>query len=164
MTENTLSRSSSSRSLISMNDSPFQIHKTNKIASLYEVDYYEEGKVQPTELPLINPYLAYQKTSFSPIKSIKALMHTSPKSVKEYVQSSRFDKCPITGIAQEQWVTLEILSDFSKRWIDAEYSHIHFGAIRLSLNYHGVEGKPVIARLALLVIAHGMRIAHVKCA
>ncbi|KAK9006833.1 hypothetical protein V6N11_019164 [Hibiscus sabdariffa] len=84
MTENTLSRSSSSRSLISMNDSPFQTHKTNKIASLYEVDYYEEGKVQPTELPLVNSYLAYQKTSFSPLKSIKALMHTSPKSVKKY--------------------------------------------------------------------------------
>ncbi|KAK8501660.1 hypothetical protein V6N11_000131 [Hibiscus sabdariffa] len=46
--------------------------------------------------------------------------------------------------------TLDIPSDFPKRWIDARYSHIHFGAIRLSLNYHGVEGKPVVARLALL--------------
>ncbi|KAK9006526.1 hypothetical protein V6N11_035562 [Hibiscus sabdariffa] len=133
-----------------MNDSPFQTHKTNKIASLYEIDYHEEGKVQPTDLPLVNPYLAYQKTSFSPLKSIKALMHTSSKSVKEYVQSSHFDKCSITDSSQEQWATLEIPSDFSKRWIDVGYSHIHFGAIRLSLNYHGVEGKPVVARLALL--------------
>ncbi|KAK8501653.1 hypothetical protein V6N11_000125 [Hibiscus sabdariffa] len=133
-----------------MNDSSFKTHKTNKIVSLYEIDYYEEGKVQPTELPLVNPYLAYQKTSFSPLKSIKALIHTPSKSVKEYVQSSCFDKCPITGSSQEQRVTLEIPSDFPKRWIDAGYSHIHFGAIRLSLNYHGIEGKPVVARLALL--------------
>ncbi|KAK8993220.1 hypothetical protein V6N11_033323 [Hibiscus sabdariffa] len=35
-------------------------------------------------------------------------------------------------------------------WIEAGYSHIHFGAIRLSLNYHGVEGKPVVARITLL--------------
>ncbi|KAK8539397.1 hypothetical protein V6N12_043023 [Hibiscus sabdariffa] len=55
-----------------------------------------------------------------------------------------------SAAAVEQWVTLEIPSDFPKRWIDAGYSHIHFGAIRLSLNYHGVEGKPVVARLALL--------------
>ncbi|KAK8564073.1 hypothetical protein V6N12_036204 [Hibiscus sabdariffa] len=52
--------------------------------------------------------------------------------------------------AQEQWVTLEIPSEFPRRWIEAGYSHIHFGAIRLSLNYHGVEGKPVVARISLL--------------
>ncbi|KAK8592953.1 hypothetical protein V6N12_045045 [Hibiscus sabdariffa] len=150
MSENTLSKSSSSRSLISMNDSAFKSHKAKKIASLYEIDYYEEGKIQPTELPLVNPYLAYQKSSFSPLKSIKSLIHTPSKAVKEYVQSSRFDSCPITGSAQEQWVTLEIPSEFPRRWIEAGYSHIHFGAIRLSLNYHGVEGKPVVARIALL--------------
>ncbi|KAK8575472.1 hypothetical protein V6N12_063144 [Hibiscus sabdariffa] len=151
MSESTISRSSSSRNLISMNDSSFTSHKSKKIASLYELDYYEDDKIQPTELPLVNPYLAYQKTSFPPpLKSIKSLIHTPSKTIKEYVQSSRFDKCPITGSAQEQWVTLQIPSDFPKRWIEAGYSHIHFGAIRLALNYHGVEGKPVVARIALL--------------
>ncbi|KAK9011313.1 hypothetical protein V6N11_044165 [Hibiscus sabdariffa] len=50
----------------------------------------------------------------------------------------------------EQFDTLEIPSEFPKGWIEAGYSHIHFGAIRLALNYHGVEGKPVVERIALL--------------
>ncbi|KAK8981742.1 hypothetical protein V6N11_049237 [Hibiscus sabdariffa] len=150
MSENTLSTSLSFKSLISMNDSALKSHKSKKVASLYEIDYYEEGKIQPTELPLVNPYLAYQKSSFSPLRSIKSLIHTPSKTAKEYVQSSRFDSYPITGSAQEQWVTLEIPSEFPRRWIETRYSHIHFGAIRLSLNYHGVEGKTVVARIALL--------------
>lgn len=34
--------------------------------------------------------------------------------------------------------------------MQAGYSHIHFGAIRLALNYHGTEGKLVVATIALL--------------
>ncbi|KAK9032912.1 hypothetical protein V6N11_017954 [Hibiscus sabdariffa] len=82
--------------------------------------------------------------------SIKNLIHSPPKSVKEYVQLSSFDKHYITGSAAEQFVTLEIPPEFPKGWIEAGYSHIHFGAIGLALNYHGAEGKPVVARIALL--------------
>ncbi|KAK9008527.1 hypothetical protein V6N11_075416 [Hibiscus sabdariffa] len=42
------------------------------------------------------------------------------------------------------------ISSLYEGWIEEEYSHIHFGAIKLALNYHGVEGKPVVARIALL--------------
>ncbi|KAK9008530.1 hypothetical protein V6N11_075419 [Hibiscus sabdariffa] len=42
------------------------------------------------------------------------------------------------------------ISSLYEGWIEVGYSHIHFGAIRLALNYHGVEGKPVVARIALL--------------
>ncbi|KAK9008520.1 hypothetical protein V6N11_075409 [Hibiscus sabdariffa] len=42
------------------------------------------------------------------------------------------------------------ISSLYEGWIEAGYSHIHFGAIILALNYHGVEGKPVVARIALL--------------
>ncbi|KAL4348076.1 hypothetical protein GQ457_17G016990 [Hibiscus cannabinus] len=122
----------------------------NSISSLYEVEYTEDQKIQPTTLPTVNPYLAYQKPSSSIIKSIKSLIHKAPKSVKEYVQSSSFDKFYISGAAKEQFVTLEIPSTFPKGWIEAGYSHIHFGAIRLALNYHGAEGKPIVARIALL--------------
>ncbi|KAK9047700.1 hypothetical protein V6N11_053536 [Hibiscus sabdariffa] len=125
-------------------------HSSKKISSLYEVEYSEDNKVQPTQLPVINPYLAYQKSSTSIIRSIKSLIHTQSKYVKEYVQSSRFDKHYITGSTTEQFVTLEIPSEFPKGWMEAGYSHIHFGAIRFALNYHGVEGKPVVARIALL--------------
>ncbi|KAK9029792.1 hypothetical protein V6N11_026894 [Hibiscus sabdariffa] len=128
----------------------FKSHASKKILSLYEVEYSEDNKIQPTQPPVVNPYLAYQKSSTSFLRSIKSLIYSPPKSVKEYVQSSRFDKHYITGSATEQFVTLEIPSEFPKGWIEARYSHIHFGAIRLALNYHGVEGKLVVARIALL--------------
>ncbi|KAK8563661.1 hypothetical protein V6N12_035804 [Hibiscus sabdariffa] len=148
---NTTPRSSSSRSLVSMEANPKpRSYSCKKISSLYEVEYSEDNKIQPTQLPIVNPYLAYQKSSTSIIRSIKSLIHAPSKSVKEYVQSSRFDKHYITGSATEQFVTLEIPSEFPKGWIEAGYSHIHFGAIRLALNYHGVEGRPVVARIALL--------------
>lgn len=34
--------------------------------------------------------------------------------------------------------------------IRAGYTHIHFGALRLVLSYHGKKGLPVTARIALL--------------
>ncbi|KAK5826225.1 hypothetical protein PVK06_021141 [Gossypium arboreum] len=40
--------------------------------------------------------------------------------------------------------------EFPTEWKRAGYTHIHFGAIRLALNYHGTAGKPVVARIALL--------------
>ncbi|KAK8489539.1 hypothetical protein V6N12_013879 [Hibiscus sabdariffa] len=90
---NTVSRSSSSRSLVSMEVNPkLKSHSSKKISSLYEVEYSEDKK----------------------------------------------------------FVTLEIPSEFPKGWIDAGYSHIHFGAVRLALNYHGSDGKAVVARIALL--------------
>ncbi|KAK8515574.1 hypothetical protein V6N12_075610 [Hibiscus sabdariffa] len=148
---NTMSRSSSSRSLVSMEVNPkLKSHSSKKISSLYEVEYSEDKKVQPTHLPVINPYLAYQKPSTSWIRNIRSLIHSPPKTVKEYVQSSSFDKHYITGLAAEQFVTLEIPSEFPKGWIEAGYSHIHFGAVRLALNYHGSDGKAVVARIALL--------------
>ncbi|KAK9008799.1 hypothetical protein V6N11_080277 [Hibiscus sabdariffa] len=124
---NTVSRSSSSRSLVSMEVNPkLKSHSSKKISSLYEVEYSEDKKVQPTHLPVINPYLAYQKPSTSWIYNIRSLIHSPPKTVKEYVQSSSFDKHYITGLAAEQ----------------------------LALNYHGSDGKAVVARIALLDIRY----------
>ncbi|KAK8990555.1 hypothetical protein V6N11_009247 [Hibiscus sabdariffa] len=148
---NSISRSSSSRSLVSMEANlKLKTQSSKKISSLYEVEYSEDKKIQPTQLPLVNPYLAYKKPQTSLYRSIKSLIHSSPKPVKEYVQSSSFDKYYITRSATEQFITVEIPSEFPKGWIEAGYSHIHFGAIRLALNYHGSDGKPVVARIALL--------------
>ncbi|KAG8502654.1 hypothetical protein CXB51_001139 [Gossypium anomalum] len=47
-------------------------------------------------------------------------------------------------------MTLEIPPEFPRDWKQAGYSHIHFGAVRLALNYHGTAGKPVVDRIALL--------------
>uniref|UniRef100_A0A6N2MSN9 Uncharacterized protein n=1 Tax=Salix viminalis TaxID=40686 RepID=A0A6N2MSN9_SALVM len=69
---------------------------------------------------------------------------------KEYVQASSFDQHKIPATSREQFVTLEIPSEFPEQWITQGYTHIHFGAIRLALSYHGRKGLPVAARLALL--------------
>ncbi|KAK5842500.1 hypothetical protein PVK06_004866 [Gossypium arboreum] len=50
----------------------------------------------------------------------------------------------------EQFVTLEIPAEFPVEWKRAGYTHIHFGAIRIALNYHGTTRKPVVTRIALL--------------
>ncbi|KAG8493198.1 hypothetical protein CXB51_010612 [Gossypium anomalum] len=74
----------------------------------------------------------------------------SSKRPKEYIQASRFDSYPISASSTEQFVTLEIPPEFPRDWKQAGYSHIHFGAVHLALNYHGTAGKPVVARIALL--------------
>ncbi|KAK8360347.1 hypothetical protein V6Z12_A04G157100 [Gossypium hirsutum] len=61
----------------------------------------------------------------------------------ELTQSAIFH---IYAASPEQFVTLEIPTE----WKRTGYTHIHFGAIRLALNYHGTAGKPVVARIALL--------------
>ncbi|KAK5776135.1 hypothetical protein PVK06_044094 [Gossypium arboreum] len=142
---------STSSSLVTLPEFPFKSHSSKKISSLYEIEYLnEEDKIQPTDLPVVNPYSVYRKSAFSPIKSIRTLIKGSSKQVREYVQSSRFDSFPIYASSPEQLVALEIPAEFPAEWKRAGYTHIHFGAIRLALNYHGTAGKPIVARIALL--------------
>ncbi|KAK5826264.1 hypothetical protein PVK06_021180 [Gossypium arboreum] len=121
-----LARPSASSTPLSLLDFPLKSHSAKKISSLYEIEYLsEDDKVQPTDLPTVNPYNAYRKSAFSLVKSIRTLI-------------------------KEQFVTLEIPAEFSAEWKRVGYTHIHFGAIRLALNYHGTPGKPVVTRIALL--------------
>jgi len=69
---------------------------------------------------------------------------------KEYVQASFFNQHKIPTTSREQFVTLEIPSEFPDQRISQGYTHIHFGVVRLALSYHGQKGLPVAARLALL--------------
>ncbi|MBA0722396.1 hypothetical protein Golax_003077, partial [Gossypium laxum] len=71
---------------------------TAKKCSVFPIELVEEENVQATDLPLVNPYFTYQRPSFSPIKSIKSLISTNCKNVREYVQSSKFDKYLIYGV------------------------------------------------------------------
>ncbi|KAK5820344.1 hypothetical protein PVK06_025391 [Gossypium arboreum] len=138
-----LARPSTSSTPLSLPDFPLKSHFVKKIYSLYEIEYLsEEDKVQPTDLPTVNPYAAYRKSTFSPVKSIRTLIKGSAKQVREYIQASRFDVYPITAASQEQFVTLEIPAEFLAEWKRAGYTHIYFGAIQLALNYHGTAGKP----------------------
>ncbi|KDP40405.1 hypothetical protein JCGZ_03884 [Jatropha curcas] len=49
----------------------------------------------------------------------------------------------------QQYVTLEIPEQFISQWKKQKYTHLHFGAIRLVLSYHGRQGLPVTAHLSL---------------
>ena len=141
---------SSSSSAVSM-PSGLSLNKVNssKLDYLYEVSV-EPEVVNPTSLPLINPYTVFTKKSFSPSRVIKSLIQYHPKGIKEYIQASKIDQHPIPATKKEQFITLHIPDDFSLQWRQQGYTHIHFGAIRISLSFHGRKGLPVVARVALL--------------
>ncbi|KAL5975650.1 hypothetical protein ACLOJK_019976 [Asimina triloba] len=48
------------------------------------------------------------------------------------------------------FVTLQIPKEFPASWIKEGYTHLHFGAVRLALTFHGRKGLPVAAKIALL--------------
>ena len=130
-----------------MNSSSLNLSRSssNKLDHLYEVSV-EPEQVNPTSLPLLDPYSSFSRLNTSPISAIKH----RPKGVKEYVQSSKFDQYYILAIGKEQFITLHIPHDFPNQWKQQGYTHIHFGAIRFSLSFDGRKGLPVVARLALL--------------
>ena len=89
----------------------------------------------------------FSRLNTSPISAIK---HRPKGGVKEYVQSSKFDQYYILAIGKEQFITLHIPHDFPNQWKQQGYTHIHFGAIRFLLSFHGRKGLPIVARLALV--------------
>jgi len=124
---------------------------STKLDYLYEVSLLDDTqKISETDLPLVNLYHAFAKKSPSVIRSIKTLIKQPSRVAKEYVQASSFDQHKILTPSREQFVTLEIPSEFPGQWIFQGYTYIHFGDIRLALSYHGRKGLPVEARLTLL--------------
>ena len=124
---------------------------STKLDYLYEVSLLDDTqKISETDLPLVNPYHAFTKKSPSVIRNIKTLIKQPSRVAKEYVQASSFDQHKIPATSREQFVTLEIPTEFPGQWISQGYTHIHFCAIRLALSYHGRKGLPIAARLALL--------------
>jgi len=67
--------------------SDVRVSNASKIDYLYEVSLNDKTKISETQLPLMNPYSAFAKpiSSFSPIHSIRQLIHQTPKQVNEYV-------------------------------------------------------------------------------
>ncbi|KAL0420719.1 UNVERIFIED_CONTAM: polyprotein [Sesamum latifolium] len=60
------------------------------------------------------------------------------------------DHCSLPASTKEQYVTLSIPPDYISSWKAEGYTHLHLGAIRLVLSYHGRKGLPVTDRIALL--------------
>ncbi|KAH9716890.1 hypothetical protein KPL71_021625 [Citrus sinensis] len=125
-------------------------HITSKIENLVEYSYIpESAQINESQFPVMSPYNLYkQKTSFT--RSIRTLISTKRPLPKEYIQSSRLDRCALQASQSEQYVTLEIPPDLVANWKREGYTHIHLGGVRLILTLHGRKGLPVTTRIALL--------------
>ena len=107
------------------------------------------NQIENSHLPLLNPYKAFRR-SYSFSSSVKKLVSPKFQVPKEYILSTRFDQCILPSGPQEHFVIIEIPPEFPTQWIQQGYTHIHFGAVRLALNYHGIKGRLVFSRIALL--------------
>ena len=122
----------------------------SKYDYFYEITHIpESNQVEDSHLPFLNPYKAFRRSSsFSSF--VKKLVSPKFQVPKEYILSTKFDQCILPSGPQEHFVTIEIPPEFPSQWIQQGYTHIHFGAVRLALNYHDIKGCPVFSRIALL--------------
>ncbi|KAL0278057.1 UNVERIFIED_CONTAM: polyprotein [Sesamum radiatum] len=110
----------------------------------------ESAIVENTVPPVISPYNLYRKKGSLP-QGIRALIASKKHmNQKEQVHSSKMDHCSLPASTKEQYVTLSIPPDYISGWKAEGYTHLHLGAVRLVLSYHGRKGLPVTARIALL--------------
>ncbi|KAL0285754.1 UNVERIFIED_CONTAM: polyprotein [Sesamum radiatum] len=110
----------------------------------------EAAIVENTVPPVISPYNLYRKRGSLP-QGIRDLIASKKRmNQKEQVHSSKMDHCSLPASTKEQYVTLSIPPDFISGWKAEGYTHLHLGAVRLVLSYHGRKGLPVTARIALL--------------
>ncbi|GJR09665.1 zinc finger, CCHC-type, viral movement protein [Tanacetum coccineum] len=140
---NLFSRSSSSR---------FCQSSASKIDQLYEISYVpDDSRIPVSEMPLVNPYQIFTKPTNSITKRVKQLIGSAPnKQIKEFVQTSKFDSHQLPASQVEHLVSLSLPSDLPRHCLAQGYTHIHFGAIRLALTFHGRKGLPAYSRIALL--------------
>ncbi|RDX66832.1 hypothetical protein CR513_54357, partial [Mucuna pruriens] len=121
-----------------------------KIENLVEYSYVPEGaQISETSTPLLSPYNIFRRQR-STLRSITSLISTRRPHVKEYVQSSKMECCSLAATSKEQYVTIEIPQELIRHWQHEGYTHLHYGAIRLILSFHGRRGLPISARVSLL--------------
>nr|GEY09021.1 putative zinc finger, CCHC-type [Tanacetum cinerariifolium] len=75
---------------------------------------------------------------------------TPNRQIKEFVQTSKFDSHQLPASQIEHLVSLSLPSDLPRHCLAQGYTHIHFGALRLALTFHGRKGLPAYSRIALL--------------
>ena len=124
----------------------------NRLDYLYEISHVpEDSKIPITDYLFVNLYTVFDKPQVSFKKSIKKLLGPSQSStVKEYVQASKFDQYNIPTSETENFITLALPREFVIPWQKQGYTHLHFGAMRLALTFHGRKGLPVVSRISLL--------------
>ncbi|GJS28656.1 putative zinc finger, CCHC-type containing protein [Tanacetum coccineum] len=110
-----------------------------------------DSRIPVSEMPLVNPYQIFTKPTSSITKRVKQLIGSAPnKQIKEFVQTSKFDSHQLPASQVEHLVSLSLPSDLPRHCLAQGYTHIHFGAIRLALTFHGRKGLPAYSRIALL--------------
>ena len=124
----------------------------NRLDYLYEISHVpEDSKIPITDFPIVNPYTVFDKPQPSFKKTIKKIIGPShPSTVKEYAQASKFDQFNIPTSGNENFITLALPKEFVIPWQKQGYSHLHFGAVRLALTFHGKKGLLVASRISLL--------------
>nr|GFB36148.1 zinc finger, CCHC-type, viral movement protein [Tanacetum cinerariifolium] len=94
---------------------------------------------------------SFTKPTSSITKRVKQLIGSTPnRQIKEFVQTSKFDSHQLPSFQVEHLVSLSLPSDLPRHCLAQGYTHIHFGAIRLALTFHGRKGLPAYSRIALL--------------
>ncbi|KAJ9547117.1 hypothetical protein OSB04_019660 [Centaurea solstitialis] len=139
-------------SSLSRSSTNFRQSSASKIDQLYEISYVpDDSKIPITSTPLVNPYSVFSKPNNSISKKVKKLIgSTSTQQIKEFVQASRFDSHQLPATTSEHLVTLSLPPDLPRHCLAQGYTHIHFGAIRLALTFHGRKGLPAFSRIALV--------------
>ncbi|KAM7489723.1 hypothetical protein LguiB_027207 [Lonicera macranthoides] len=132
----------------------FRSNSSSKnIESLYEITHLPVEQIPETKLTITNPYHVFQKpSSESFTKRVRQLV-SSDKSklpVKEFVQCTPFDSLFVKSGHEEQFFTVPISPDISRLALSQGYTHMHFGAIRFAVTFHGRKGLHEVARIALV--------------
>ncbi|KAM7532210.1 hypothetical protein LguiB_035620 [Lonicera macranthoides] len=70
--------------------------------------------------------------------------------VKEFVQCTPFDSLFVKSGHEEQFFTVPIPPDIVRLALSQGYTHMHFGAIRFAVTFHGRKGLQAVARIALV--------------
>ena len=130
------------------------LHKStaNRLDYLYEISHVpEDSKIPITDFPIVNPYTVFDKPQSSFKKSIKKFLGPSqPSTVKEYVQTSKFDQYNIPISETENFITLALPKEFVISWQKQGYTYLHYAVVRLALTFHGRKGLHVVSRISLL--------------
>ena len=79
----------------------------------------DSTRILATQLPVVNPYKVFHKSSFSPTRSIKKILQSTPAPVtsQDAIQSSSIDHYLIPSFAQEHYLDLHISQDLIKEWL-----------------------------------------------
>lgn len=126
-------------------------HFSYKMNSLYEIKYLDNKSCLPTtNLTFLNPYHNYLKPLTFLRRTLNTLIHPSAIKIKEYVQSTSFSSYQLPASTAEQYITLKYPSHFTQEWISKGYTHLHFGAIRFTLTFHGRKRLPTTSQITLL--------------